>query len=175
QLNEGRTRAAEVEELIRSAENVLSRVVVRAPEDGIVININKNTIGSVVRPGEDLIVLLPKGGELIVEARLSVRDIDVIAIGQSASLRFSALNTRTTPEVPGVVNYISADRQIDPLTREVYYTARLKIAKVLPDTIRRDQIFPGMPVETYFQTGERTFLEYLTKPLTDSFSRAFRE
>ena len=175
QLNEGRTSAAEIRELIRSAENVLKRIVIRAPAAGVVINITKNTPGSVVRQGEDLIVLLPTGGELIVEARLSLQDIDVISVGQTASLRFSALNTRTTPEVPGVVTYISADRQVDPVTNESFYTARLKIAEVLPPSIKRSQIFPGMPVETYIQTGDRTFLEYMIKPLTDSFNRAFRE
>jgi HlyD family secretion protein len=149
--------------------------VVRAPADGVVINITKNTPGSVVRQGEDIIVLLPTGGELIVEARLSLQDIDVVSVGQSASLRFSTLNTRTTPEVPGIVTYISADRQVDPITNEPFYTARLKIAEVLPDSIKRSQILPGMPVETYIQTGDRTFLEYLTKPLMDSFNRAFRE
>ncbi len=175
QLNDGRTRAVELQELIRSAENVLKRIVVRAPAEGVVINITKNTPGSVVRQGEDLIVLLPTGGELIVEARLSLQDIDLISVGQTASLRFSALNARTTPEVPGVVTYISADRQIDSVTNESFYTARLKIAEVLPASIKRSQIFPGMPVETYIQTGDRTFLEYMLKPLTDSFNRAFRE
>ncbi|MEE9313826.1 MAG: HlyD family type I secretion periplasmic adaptor subunit [Rhizobiaceae bacterium] len=175
QLNEGRARAAEMKELIRSAENVLKRVVVRSPAEGIVINITKNTPGSVVRQGEDLFVILPLGGELIVEARVSVQDVDVVSVGQTASLRFSALNSRVTPEVPGVVSYISADRQLDPVTNEAFYTARLKIAEVLPETIQREQILPGMPVETYIRTGDRTFLEYLMKPLLDSFNRAFRE
>lgn len=175
QLNEVRTRMGETEELLRNAQNVLDRVVLRAPADGVVVKLNKNTPGSVVGRGEDLIVILPKGGELIVEARLSPQDVDTVSIGQIAQLRFSSLNTRTTPEVPGTVRYISADRQIDPVTREPFYAARLAIADVLPDGLQRAQIFPGMPVETYIETGRRTMLQYLLKPISDSLSRSFRE
>ncbi|MEL7272157.1 MAG: HlyD family type I secretion periplasmic adaptor subunit [Pseudomonadota bacterium] len=175
QLNDVRTRMAETEELLRNAQNVLDRVIVRAPADGVVVQLNKNTPGSVVGRGEDLAIILPKGGELIVEARLSPQDVDGVRIGQQAQLRFSSLNTRTTPEVPGTVRYISADRQIDPVTREPFYATRLAIADVLPHGLRREQIFPGMPVETYFETGRRTMLQYLLKPLSDSMSRSFRE
>lgn len=175
QLNDVRRQIAEVQEVIRNAEDVLSRVTLRSPADGVVVSISKNTPGSVVRAAEELFVILPKGGELIVEARVSPQDVDSVVVGQAANMRFSSLNSRTTPEVPGRVTFVSADRQIDQATNEPYYTARLAIAKDLPDTIRREQIFPGMPVETYIETESRTFLQYLAKPLTDSFSRAFRE
>ncbi len=174
-LNEVRRQIADTNERIRSAESILGRVVVRAPSDGVVVNITKNTPGGVVRPGEDLFVLLPTGGELIVDARLSPQDVDVVSVGQTANLRFSALNARTTPEVAAQVTYVSADRLVDPATNEPYYTARLKISDELPENISTEQIFPGMPVETYISTGDRTFMEYLLKPLSDSFSRAFRE
>ncbi len=174
-LNEVRTQITDSLERIQSAEAVLSRIVIRAPTDGVVVNLSKNTPGSVVSRGEDLVVLLPTGGELIVEARLSPQDVDVVTVGQTANLRFSALNARTTPEVPATVTYVSADRIIDPATNESYYTARLAISDQLPENITTAQIFPGMPVETYIETGDRTFLEYLGKPLTDSFNRAFRE
>jgi len=174
-LNEVRRRMADMIEQRNSAMDVLKRIVIRAPSDGVIVDIAKNTPGSVVRQGEDLFVLLPTGGELIVEARLSPQDVDVVSVGQSATLRFSALNLRRTPEVPGKVTYVSADRLTDPNTNEPYYTARLEIAQQLPEGMSAAQIFPGMPVETYINTGDRTFFEYLGKPLTDSFSRAFRE
>ncbi len=174
-LNDVRRQIADTQEQIANAEAIMSRVVVRAPSDGVVVNLSKNTPGSVVRPGEDLVVLLPTGGELIVEARLSPQDVDVVTVGQSANLRFSTLNTRITPEVPAIVSYVSADRLVDPSNNEPYYTARLKISDKLPEGLTTEQIFPGMPVETYIETGDRTFLEYLTKPLTDSFERAFKE
>ncbi|MGI9355165.1 MAG: HlyD family type I secretion periplasmic adaptor subunit [Rhizobiaceae bacterium] len=174
-LNEVRRRMADMMEQRNSAVNVLERIVVRAPSDGVIVDVAKNTPGSVVRQGEDLFVLLPTGGELIVEARLSPQDVDVVTVGQTATLRFSALNQRTTPEVSGTVTYVSADRLTDPVTNEPYYTARLRIAEQLPEGMSAAQIFPGMPVETYINTGDRTFFEYLGKPVTDSFNRAFRE
>lgn len=174
-LNEVRRTIADAEQQILNAENILQRVVIRAPSDGVVVRINKNTPGSVVQRGEELLELLPTGGELIIEARLNPLDVDVVRVGQEANLRFSALNARTTPEVLGTVSYVSADRLTDPATNEVYYSARLKIADTLPAELTSDRIFPGMPVETYIKTGDRTFFEYLGKPLTDSFSRAFRE
>lgn len=174
-LNDLRQQMTDLQERLVGAENVLNRIVVRAPSDGIVVKIHKNTPGSVVRQGEDLFVILPVGGDLIVEARLDPADVDSVVVGQEASLRFSSLNARTTPEVAGEVIYVSADRLVDQRSSEPYYTARLKIADVLPDNFERDRIFPGMPVETFIETEDRTFLEYLVKPFTDSFSRAFRE
>lgn len=175
QLNEIRAQVSDTEEQLRAAEDVLDRIVVRSPSDGIIIKMSVNASGSVIRPGDQLLELLPTGEDLLIEARVSPKDVDVISIGQKARLRFSALNTRTTPTVEAKVTYLSADRLVDQTTQQPYYTARLSITDDLPPEISRDQIYPGMPVEAYIATGERTFLEYLAKPITDSFSRAFRE
>ncbi|MEF2546333.1 HlyD family type I secretion periplasmic adaptor subunit [Aurantimonas sp. E1-2-R+4] len=175
QLNEIRAQISDTEEQLRSAEDVLDRIIVRSPSDGIIIKMSVNASGSVVGPGDQLLELLPTGEDLLIEARVSPQDVDVISLGQRARLRFSALNTRTTPTVEAKVTYLSADRLIDQTTRQPYYTARLSMIDDLPPEISRDQIYPGMPVEAYIATGERTFLEYLAKPITDSFSRAFRE
>ena len=174
-LNEARRQVADISERLRAADDVLSRIVVRAPSAGIVVNIAKTTPGAVINRGEELMTILPTDSELIVEARLSPVDVDVVRKGQEASLRFSALNQRTTPEVPATVTYVSKDAFLDPQTRESYYTMRLSIADELPPEVKPEQIFPGMPVETYIKTGDRTFAEYLVKPIVDSFSRAFRE
>ena len=175
QLNDVRSDISTAREQLRAARAVLSRVLVRSPSDGIVIRTPFNTPGSVVRPGDTMLELLPTNEDLVIQARLSPNDIDVISIGQAATLRFAALNARITPTVPATVTYISADRLIDEATRQPYYTARLKIAGDLPPDIRKDQIYPGMAVEAYIKTGDRTFFEYLGKPIADSFSRAFRE
>ena len=90
-------------------------------------------------------------------------------------MRFLALNSRTTPEVDASVEYVSADRLVDPATQEPYYDARLKLASNLPNSIDPDQIYPGMPIEAFIKSGERTFLEYLVQPINDSFNKAFRE
>lgn len=175
ELNTVRTQIADIEEQLRAAEAVLARTVVRSPTDGIVLKTAFNAPGSVVRPGEALLELLPTTPELIVEARIKPADIDSLKIGQQARLYFSALNGRTTPQVPGTVFYISADRLIDATNGQPFYTARLRIAEPLPAALTAERIYPGMPVESFIATEERTFLAYLVRPIADSFARAFRE
>lgn len=175
ELNEVSARITESGEKMNAAEDVLARLVVRAPSDGVVIRIYHNTPGSVVKPGERMADLLPTNSELIVEARLDISDRDIVRIGQHAELRFVALNARTTPQVSGTVAFVSPDRYVDQSTQQAYYVARLQINEDLPPEIKRDQIYPGMPVEAFISTGDRTFFEYLVKPMMDSFSRAFRE
>ena len=175
ELNEVTALVGELEGRLESARDVLARVIVRAPSDGIIIAVRKNTIGAVVRPGDQLADLLPTSSDLIIEARLDPSDIDIVHIGQAAEMRFVALNSRVTPQIPGVVAFISPDRFIDEATQQPFYMARLRITEELPVNVDREQIYPGMPVEVFISTEERTFFEYLVKPLTDSFSRAFRE
>ncbi len=174
-LTETRRQLADVNEQIIAAKSVLDRVVVRAPANGIVVKLNVNSAGRVVRPGEPLLELLPTNSDLIIEARLDTREVDVISVGQSARLRFVALNARSTPEVAGEVIFISPDRLIDQATQQPYYSVRLRITDKLPEGIKGEQFYPGTPVEAYISTGARTFFEYLYKPIQDSFSRAFRE
>ena len=175
ELNTVRREIADIEEQLRAAVAVLKRIVIRAPNDGVVVSLKKNTPGSVIRAGDDIAEILPTSNALIVEARVSPLDADVISVGQKANLRFSALNQRTTPEVLASVIYFSADRLVDQATQESYYAARLEISDDLPPTLDRSKIFPGMPVETYIKTGDRTFFEYVTRPIMDSFNRAFKE
>ncbi len=175
ELSDMRSQISDGEEQIKAARSVLERTNIKAPTDGIIISLNVNSPGIVLRPGEPVLEILPTSSDLIIEARVDPRSIDAIHIGQDARLRFVALNSRTTPEVSATLTYISADRIVDPATQEPYYTARLRITDNLPPEISREQIYPGMPVETYISTGDRTFVEYLIKPITDSFSRSFRE
>ncbi|MDG4856486.1 MULTISPECIES: HlyD family type I secretion periplasmic adaptor subunit [unclassified Mesorhizobium] len=174
ELNKARVEVADLEEQINAARSVLVRTTIRAPADGIIVRSLYNSEGSVIRAGEPAMELLPTK-ELIVEAKIKPEDIDSIRVGQGANMMFTALNARTTPKVPGKVFYISADRLTTPSTGQPYYTVRLKMADKLPPQVKPEQIYPGMPVETFISTGERTFLSYLTKPLVDSFQRAFRE
>ncbi|AZO32049.1 MULTISPECIES: HlyD family type I secretion periplasmic adaptor subunit [unclassified Mesorhizobium] len=174
ELNKARAQVADLEEQINAARSVLVRTTIRAPVDGIIVRSLYNSEGSVIRAGEVAMELLPTN-ELIVEAKIKPEDIDSIRVGQGANMMFTALNARTTPKVSGKVFYISADRLITPSTGQPYYTVRLKMADKLPPQVKPEQIYPGMPVETFISTGERTFLTYLTKPLVDSFQRAFRE
>lgn len=175
ELNTVRASISDIEEQIVESEAVLERTTIAAPTNGVILKLIYNTPGSVVGPGQPVLEILPTTSELIIEARVSPGDIDAVRVGQEARLRFSALNARRTPEVPGTVFYVSADRLTDSATEQPYYVVRLRITEDLPPEVSREQIYPGMPVESFISTGERTFVEYLVRPLLDSFSRAFRE
>ncbi|HEX3282124.1 MAG TPA: HlyD family secretion protein, partial [Pyrinomonadaceae bacterium] len=110
-----------------------------------------------------------------VEAKVNPQDIDKVAVGQSATLRFSAFNLRTTPEIFGRVSQVSADITTDQRTMATFYTIRIAMP---PDEVARlgnVRLVPGMPVEAFVKTGERTVMSYLMKPLSDQINRAFRE
>lgn len=166
-----------VREQARKARNVLSRSVVRAPVSGTIVRLHYHTENGVIEPGKPIAEILPADAPLIIETQIARTEIDSVALGQNAIVRLSALNRRTTPVLNGVVEYVSADalqENIGGIPQEVYL-ARISIA---PDEMHRVPgmvATPGMPVEVMIQTQERTFFDYLTKPITDSFSRAFRE
>lgn len=175
QINELRAQISDLDQQLRTRVNIVKRLTIRAPNDGIVIKLKKNTVGSVIRPGEEVVTILPLTAELVADVRVSPSDVDIVRVGQQASLRFVSLNSRTTPEISAKVIWVSADRFLDPATREPYFGARLKMSEQLPDGIEAAQIFPGMPVDAFIKTGDRTFLEYLARPIYDSFAKAFRE
>ncbi|WP_367716550.1 HlyD family type I secretion periplasmic adaptor subunit [Nitratireductor sp. GISD-1A_MAKvit] len=174
-LNEAHASLSDLEEQIHAAQNTLDRMTVRAPVDGVVVASTVNAVGSVIAPGEKVIEILPTMQELVVDARLRPQDIDMVKVGQKARLRLSALNMRLTPEVTGEVTLVSADRHVDEMSGEPYYQARVTIPDSLPSPVNRAHLHPGMPVEAFINTGERTFFEYLARPILDSFSRAFIE
>ncbi|CDX21696.1 Type I secretion membrane fusion protein, HlyD family [Mesorhizobium sp. ORS 3324] len=174
-LDEVRTSLADIEEQMRAAQAVLQRTTIKAPAAGIVVASTYNSKGSVIAPGEKIMEILPTASGLNVDARLRPKDIDQVRVGQPAKLRLSALNTRLTPEVSATVSQISADRLVDQTTHEPYFRAKLKIAGTLPPGVKAEQLYPGTPVEAFINTGDRTFFEYLARPMMDSFARAFAE
>lgn len=175
QSNEMRQQMTDLEEQLTSRADILQRMIIRAPVDGLVVKIEKNTIGSIIRPGETVLELLPTSSDLIISARVSPIDKDIVNVGQEASIRFSSLNARITPEVAATVEYVSPDRLIDDVTQEPYFDARLKLTENLPADFDPEKVYAGMPVDAFIQTGDRTFVEYLVKPVTDSFRGAFTE
>nr|WP_064251325.1 HlyD family type I secretion periplasmic adaptor subunit [Rhizobium leguminosarum]OAP88079.1 hemolysin D [Rhizobium leguminosarum] len=174
-MTEAKASLRDVEEQLTAAIEVLNRTVIRAPADGIVITSAYNIVGNVIAPGEKIMDILPTTNRPLVEARLKPTDIDVVRQGQPARLRFSALNARLTPEVDAVVQQVSADRLVDEATQQPYYRALLKITDDLPASVPAQQLHPGMPVEAFISTGDRTFFDYLLKPLIDSTRHAFVE
>jgi HlyD family type I secretion membrane fusion protein len=183
ELRETETDLDDVEEQIRAAQDVVDRVDVRSPVRGIVVKKNFNTPGGVVAPGAVILEILPIGDERIIEAHVNPKDISHVSMGQEALVRLSALNQRVTPMVAATVIYVSADAlaeqgqiKSESDTRREFYVVRIRLDR--DDILKRVPEFtptPGMPADVYIKTGERTFFEYIMKPIFDSFSRAFRE
>ena len=169
-----RADMAETTEQKIAAEDVFSRIEIRAPQDGTVHEMSVHTVGGVVAAGEEMMQIVPAGDTLDVEAKVPPDAIDQVHVGQTAVLRFSAFSQRTTPEIDGTVTVVSADLVQDPKTNERYYSARIAI----PQPRIRDlglTLIPGMPVETFIRTDDRTVVSYLMKPLSDQIMKAFRE
>lgn len=156
-----------------AAEDKLSRMELRAPISGTVTDLAIHTVSGVISPGQTMLSIVPKG-ELIVEARVPPVDIDQIAPGQRIRLRFSAFNMRTTPEIEGVVSVVGAAATTDRASGQSYYLTTIVIADKRKDLDGR-HLVPGMPVEAFFETKQRTALSYLVKPFTDQMMRSFRE
>ncbi len=175
ELADIRGKAAEQVERRVAAEDQLKRVELIAPQDGVVHQLAAHTVGGVLSAGEAAMLIVPEMERLAVEAKLAPQDIDQLHLGQRAILRFSAFNQRTTPEIFGEVSLISADLTTDPRSGASYYTVRIALAPDEAARLGAVRLIPGMPVETFIQTAQRSVLSYLTKPLADQVSRAFRE
>jgi HlyD family secretion protein len=174
-LNEAQAKEAELSEHKISARDQLDRIEIRAPTSGIVNQLSVHTIGGVVKAGETIMEIVPDSDDLQIEARVQPNDIDHVRNGQQAFVRFSAFNSRTTPQLKGTVSYVSADTGHDAETHSAFFTVRV----VLPEEERRRlngaQLVPGMPAEVFMQTGSRTMLSYLFEPINDQLRRAFVE
>lgn len=175
ELRETDGRIGEYVERKVAAEDQLKRTDIRAPQDGVVFQSTANTVGGVVAAGDPIMLIVPETDTLLVEAKVDPKDIDKVQFGQPVLLRFSAFDIRTTPEINGTVARVAADTSADQRTGQTYYVVRIAMT---PDEIARlgnVRLTPGMPVEAFIQTGQRTMLSYLIKPLHDQFMRAFRE
>ncbi|WP_236843315.1 HlyD family type I secretion periplasmic adaptor subunit [Bradyrhizobium icense] len=175
ELGETQGKEAELVERGIAARDLLDRIEVRAPTSGVIHKLSAHTIGGVIRPGDTIMEIVPDTDDLLIEARLQPQDIDQVRAGQKAFVRFSAFNQRVTPQLTGTVSLVSADTSRDQQTNAPYFTVRV----VLPDDERRRlgglQLVPGMPAEVFMQTGSRTMMSYLLKPITEQMNRAFVE
>jgi HlyD family secretion protein len=174
-LRETNDKIGELIERKVTAEDQLRRVDIRAPQDGVVEQSSVHTVGGVITAGDAIMLIVPQTDDLQVEAKVNPQDIDKLQVGQKTLLRLSAFNQRTTPELNGVVSRVSPDVTTDQRSGQSYYTIRVSMP---PEEIARlgdAKLIPGMPVEAFVQTGERTLLSYLMKPLSDQLMRAFRE
>jgi HlyD family secretion protein len=174
-LGEIRGKISELLERKIAAEDQLKRVYIKAPQDGVVNQSSVHTVGGVVSPGEQLMLVVPENEALVVETRVQPQDIDQIWVGQRAVLKFTAFNQRTTPEINGTVDVRSADVTQDPKTGASYYTIRITVPSDEIGRLNGLKLMAGMPVEAFVQTGERTMASYLMRPLHDQLARAFAE
>ena len=175
ELGEVKGKEAELVERGVAARDLLDRIEMRAPASGLINQLKVHTIGGVIRAGDTIMEVVPDSDDLQIEARLQPTDIDQVHVGQNAFTRFPAFNQRVTPEVAGVVSYVSADISREQQSNAGYFTVRV----TLPDEERRKlaglQLVSGMPAEVFMQTGSRTMLSYLFKPITDQLRRSFVE
>jgi HlyD family secretion protein len=173
-LIEARSKISELSERKIAAVDQLHRIDIRAPQNGRVHQLTVHTVGGVISPGEQIMLIVPDNDALAVEVKIAPRDIEQVYVGQSAFMRFSALN-RTAPEIEGDVILVSADLTQDQRTGTSYYTVRVSLK---PDQVARlggAKLVPGMPVDVFIQTPSRTALAYLIEPLKDQAKRAFKE
>jgi HlyD family secretion protein len=180
QMHEIRGELVDVRERMLSAKGVLDRVRIAAPVKGVVVKLRYHTKGGVIEAGKNIMEILPLKDELIIEARVRPQDIDSVKHGQYATVRLSALNQRVTPMVSGEVIYLSADTLADEKKSQQVgptdiYIIRVKLNIEEVASIPDFSPTPGMPAEVFIKTTERTFFQYIVKPIHDSMSRAFRE
>jgi HlyD family secretion protein len=165
-----------IREEARQAQNLLQRSTINAPVTGTVVRMYYHTSGGVIESGKKILEILPSDVPLIIETQIQRKDIDAVKPGQKATIRLVALNRRTTPVLNGDVYYVSADALADTtMPNSEVYLARIKLS---PSELARIPGFtatPGMPAEIMIETAERTFLDYLTKPIRESMARAFTE
>ncbi|MDF1872027.1 HlyD family type I secretion periplasmic adaptor subunit [Vannielia sp.] len=175
QLRDLRVNQAELEERRFALSERLSRLDIRAPVSGIVYDLTVNTPRSVVRAAEPVLYLVPQDRPLVIAARVDPIHVDEVHVGQEVTLRFTALDTRHMPDIFGQVVQVSADSFIDERTQATYYRAEIRLEPGEMGKLAGHEIIPGMPVESFIRTADRTPLAYLVKPLADYFNRAFRE
>ncbi len=175
QLAEVQTRMYDLQEKTSALEDRLNRIVIRAPEAGMVIGMTVHTIGGVVRPATPLLDIVPSVSELVIEAQVEPVDIDRIAIGKPADIRFGAFNSSTTPVIAGEVSSVSPDRLTNEKTGNAYYLARVRVTEDGARTLGDRKLLPGMPADVLIITGQRTLLQYLMQPARDAMSQSMIE
>jgi membrane fusion protein, type I secretion system len=175
ELREIDAKVGEFVERKIAAEDQLKRIDIRAPQAGTVFQSTVHTIGGVIKAGDPIMTIVPEADKLEVEAKINPHNINEVQVGQTATLRFSSFNIRTTPEINGKVAQISADTSTDQRTGQSYYSVRISLPPQDLAKLGNVKLLPGMPVEAFVQTGERTVISYLMKPIRDQIARAFTE
>jgi HlyD family secretion protein len=174
-LADARGRLSDLREKLAIASGVLARVEVRAPVAGVVQNIKVAGVGAVVKPGDTIADLVPVEDRLVVTAQISPLDVDSVAVGQKAELKFTSFSTRRVPSMFGRVDSVSADAIYNESTKQSYYLARVAVDRATIPAAIASKLTPGMPADVLIVTGERTVLDYVVGPLANALSKGMRE
>ena len=175
QLADIRGKTSDLKEKAITAREQLERIEIRAPQKGVVHQLSVHAKGAVIGPGDQIMMIVPDADNLLAEVHVAPRDIDQVLPLQSAMLRFPTFNQRTTPELKGAVKLVAADVTENEHTGNSYYLVRIAIPPEEIARLRGMRLIPGMPVDVFIRTSERTMLSYLLKPIDDQVQRAFRE
>jgi epimerase transport system membrane fusion protein len=174
-LSEVQTNLYDVTQRMIATKDKVVRIDIKAPVAGRVMGMDMHTVGGVILPGHPILDIVPQKEELIVDAQVSPLDIDRVSVGLIAEVRFTAFTQAITPVIEGKVIHISADRLIEEKTGAPYYQAHIELTPESYQKMAHLELVPGMPVEVLIKTGERTVFQYLTKPISNAFARAFIE
>ena len=176
QMDKVRVELADVTERLQSSRDIYERTIITAPVNGTVVNLRFKTIGGVIKASEPILDIVPVEETLLIEARISPVDIDVVHPGLAAQVHLTAFSRWALPRIDGVVRSVSADAMVDETTGQTYYMARVEVdpseLKQFNDLI---ELQPGMPAEVLIVSKERTFLDYLAEPFRNVMRRSFRE
>lgn len=180
QLRDIEARLSQLTPQLVGVRSELENTLMRAPVSGVIVGLQANTVGGVIRPGETVMDIVPEGQDLIVEAHVRPEDADDLNAGMPSEVRITAFSGRTMPMLQGEVERVSADRFTDERTGNPYFLVRISVAQSeLEDLVERSQtnvqLRPGLPAEVVVPTRKRTALQYLLEPLNQSLWRSFRE
>jgi membrane fusion protein, type I secretion system len=175
ELNQVNAEIAQLQEQKRAAQDRMARLEIRAPAAGRIHEMSVHTKGGVINAGATIMQIIPGNEGLVVEARSAPHDIDQVEQGMPAHIRFTAFSARSTPELKGIAETVSADRSVDPSTGQAYYKVIVRVDKSELGKLNGQKLMPGMPAEVLLITEPRTVLSYLAKPIVDQFRLAFRE
>jgi HlyD family secretion protein len=176
ELEKVRAEMAAVSERLSASQDILNRTTVTAPVSGKVVNLRFKSIGGVILRGEPILDIVPTEERLLIDARITPSDIDVVSVGLTATVHLTAFSSRGLPRVHGLVRSVSADRIVDEATGQAYYLARVEVPREeLAALDKAIVLVPGMPAEVLIVTAERTAFDYMTEPFRAAFRRGFRE
>ncbi|WP_313731292.1 HlyD family type I secretion periplasmic adaptor subunit [Pseudomonas sp.] len=175
ELSDVQAQVFDLQEKEAALRDRLSRVVIRAPESGMVLGMKVHTIGGVVSAATPLLDIVPASSELVIEAKVATKDIDRLELGKTADIRFTAFNQATTPVIEGTLTRISADSLTEERTGDQYYLVRVNVSEDGMKKLGTRKLQPGMPAEVLINAGDRTMLQYLLKPARNMFAESLIE